>query len=134
MRVLLRVAVVACLLLLVACKTNPFAEDLPTKLFNSMQAYEDTVRWGELRNLYVFARQREGEEIEVPDGLGNVRVTGYEATEPRQIDETRWAVTAVIDYVLTDRQIVRRVVDNQVWSSDDDGDTWLLDSPIPRFP
>ena len=120
-------------LLLTACKSNPFAEDVPPKLFNNVQAYEDTVRWGDLDNIYAFVSPDRRAELEVQSGLDNVRVTGYDDTGLRQIDEQRWAVTAVIDYVLTDRQVVRQVVDNQVWKTEDEGESWYLDSPVPRF-
>lgn len=131
----MRFAVLVCLLLplLTGCKTNPFGDDVPPKLYHQMKSYEDTVRWGDLNNIYLFASPDALKSVKVQEGLDNVRVTGYDAAPLRQVDETRWAVTAVIDYVLTDRQVVRQVVDNQVWVSEDDGKTWFLDSPVPQF-
>ncbi|MCB1772969.1 MAG: hypothetical protein KDI88_05095 [Gammaproteobacteria bacterium] len=120
-------------LLLGGCKSNPFGDDVPPKLYNQVQSYEDTVRWGDLHNLYLFAGPDALKSAKVQDGLDNIRVTGYQGSPLRQVSETRWAVTAVIDYVLTDRQVVRQVVDNQVWVSGDDGKTWFLDSPLPQF-
>ena len=45
----------------------------------------------------------------------------------------RWRQTAVIDYVLTDRQIVRQLIDDQYWASDDEGKTWYRANPPPSF-
>jgi len=129
----MRIAVLVCFLLLSGCQSNPFRDDVPPKLFNQMQSYEDTVRWGELQNLYLFTSPEAVKSAKIPEDLDNVRVTGYESSPLRQIDETRWAVTAVIDYVLIDRQVVRQAVDNQVWVSDDGGKSWFLDSPVPQF-
>ena len=46
-------------------------------------------------------------------------VTGYESQSAGQISETRWAQTAVIDYVLTDRRVVRQLVDHQLGGDDE---------------
>ena len=60
-------------------------------------------------------------------------MTAYEASPLRKLDEYRYAVTAVIDYVRIDRQVVRQLVDNQVWESDDEGKTWYRSTPVPQF-
>ena len=61
-------------------------------------------------------------------------MTGYEVSVPlSKVDETRWAQSVVIDYVWTDRQVVRQIVDHQVWMTDDEGLTWYRENPVPRF-
>ena len=70
----------------------------------------------------------------IPEDLDNIRVTSYELASPlTELSPTRWSQTAVIDYVLTDRQVVRRLIDQQVWVSDDEGKTWYRETPVPRF-
>ena len=39
----------------------------------------------------------------------------------------------MIDYVLTDRQVVRQIVDLQIWESEDNGITWYRTTPVPEF-
>ncbi len=124
-----------CLVLVVAgCRSNPFGPDVPMHLAASTKLFEDTVRWGNLENMYLFLRADTEQKIEVQKGLDNVRVTGYETSQLRQLDdEGRWAQTAVIDYVLTDQQVVRQLTDDQIWVSEDDGKTWVRTTPVPQF-
>lgn len=121
-------------LLLCACQTNPFGGDVPDKLSLQTKTFEDVVRWGALEKMYLFLKQDPAQPpLQVQDGLDNVRVTGYESSQLGKISETRWAQTAVIDYVLTDRQVVRQLVDHQLWVSDDEGKTWYRENPVPLF-
>jgi hypothetical protein len=130
----MRIFACLCLvLLLTACKSNPFSEDLPKSLDSITITFEDTVRWGKLENLVRFLRQDSSNPPQPQEGLDNVRVTSYETSPLRQIDEQRWTITAIIDYVLIDRQIVRQVVHEQVWETADEGKTWFLASPLPLF-
>lgn len=112
---------------------NPLAGDLPPALWQQVKTFEDTVRWGDPGNTVLFLGPAERPEARVQPGIDNVRVTGYEVSPMRQLDEYRWTGTAVIDYVLTDRQVVRQLVDHQVWRSDDEGKTWYRDPPLPVF-
>lgn len=119
--------------LLTGCRTNPYG-DVPEKLAIQVRTFEDVVRWGALHKMYLFLKAEPGQTMKKPQGLDNVRVTGYElAEEISQIAPMRWRQTAVIDYVLTDRQIVRRLVDPQVWESEDEGQTWYRTTPVPQF-
>lgn len=115
-----------------ACQTNPFAE-IPERLVMQVRTFEDVVRWGDLQKMYLFQRPDEAGSIEIPTGLDNVRVTGYDAGQLKKVSETRWTLSAVIDYVMTDRQVVRQLVDHQVWVSDDEGKTWYRENPPPQF-
>ena len=118
---------------LAGCRSNPFS-DLPDTLQARVRTFEDVVRWGALHKMYAFQKIESGEEVEVQEGLDNVRVTGYELVEPiNPIEPMRWRQAAQIDYVLTDRQVVRQLVDYQVWESEDEGKTWHRTTPVPVF-
>ena len=119
---------------LVACKTSPYG-DVPKELVSKVRTFEDVVRWGALEKMYLFLDKEEQQQVKVPEGLNNVRVTSYELASPiTKLEEGRWSQTAVIDYVLVDRQIVRKVIDQQVWVSDDeDGKIWYRENPVPQF-
>jgi len=109
-------------------------DDMPKDLDYKTSAFEDTVRWGTLSNMYAFLKPDPEKPVEVQEGLDNVRVTSYELASPlNKVNDTRWVQTAVINYVLTDRQIVRQLVDQQVWESDDEGKIWYRSNPVPEF-
>lgn len=109
---------------------NPYAP-VPKHLALTTQTYADVVRWGDLHRIHTFGPPDAGWTAQ--QNLDNVRVTGYEATTPNEIGPWLWGATAVIDYVLVDRQVVRRLVDQQRWTSDDEGRTWYRTEPPPRF-
>lgn len=132
-RISLRLLMVCLTLVVAGCLTNPYGEK-PKELIYKTRTFEDTVRWGALEKMVVFLKVEEGQPVEIQEGLENIRVTSYELARPlTKIDETRWEQTAVIDYVWTDRQIVRRLVDRQIWMTDDEGKTWYRANPVPQF-
>ncbi len=123
-----------CLVVLLAGCQYLMRSDMPKDLDFKTSAFEDTVRWGTLENMYAFLKPDPDKPIEVQTGLENVRVTSYESASPlTKVNETRYVQTVVVDYVLTDRQIVRQLVDQQVWVSDDEGKTWYRANPVPEF-
>ncbi len=113
---------------LTACMaTNPYAP-VPKELALRVRAYEAIARWGDLLKLYAFVEP--GETVGIPPTLGRVRVTHYEASDLRELENGDWAQVAVVEYVLTDQQVVRKVIDRQVWHSPDEGKTWFR-NPLP---
>lgn len=129
----MRLLLFALPLLLSACLTNPYGE-VPKELGLKVRAFEDVVRWGALEKMYIFQKREPGQVLQLQDGLDNVRVTSYElGSSIRKVDEGRWVQTAVIDYVLVDRQVVKQLIDHQIWVSDDGGETWFRENPVPRF-
>lgn len=120
---------------MLGCQTNPYGfGDKPKDLVYKTRAFEDTVRWGALEKMVVFLKTEPGVPVPIQEGLGNIRVISYELASPlTKVDDMRWVQTAVIDYVLTDRQIVRQLIDQQVWVSDDEGESWHRENPVPQF-
>jgi len=117
--------------LLAACMaTNPYAP-VPKELGVKVRVFEDVVRWGDLRKMYLFAKP--GSQVTLPAGLEDVRVNQYEVGAMRELGPWRWAQTAEIEYVLRDSQVVKRVSDRQVWASDDEGASWYRVNPPPAF-
>ncbi|MDJ0740864.1 MAG: hypothetical protein QNJ91_14205 [Gammaproteobacteria bacterium] len=118
---------------LTGCRSNPF-DEVPERLTLQVRTFEDVVRWGVLEKMYLFLKRDSDEPVQIQPGLDNVRVTGYELIEQiSEVEPMRWRQAAQIDYVLTDRQVVRRLVDFQVWESDDEGKTWYRTTPVPVF-
>lgn len=119
------------LLSLTACQSLETRSDA-RKLEVTLSSYGSAVRWQPLTSLYAFL-QPSMQPAAPPAGLDNIRVTGYEiSAPPREIADGRVVQTAVIQYVLMDRQLVRTLVDNQLWVRDDEGE-WLRANPIPTF-
>ena len=117
--------------LLAGCMaTNPYAP-VPKALYLTADTYGDVTRWGDLAKLYAFVLPEHA--VPPPPGLDRIRVTHYTASGLKEIGPWRWRQTAVIDYVLTDRQVVRRLVDRQVWVSPDEGKHWYRENPPPDF-
>jgi len=129
----MRYLLLATILLLTACQTARHGT-APERLTNRSVAFGDVVRWGALEKMVVFTKIDPSKPVTVPAGLDNVRVTGYElASGLTEVTPTRWRQTAVIDYVLQDRQIVRKLMDHQIWVSDDEGENWYRENPLPQF-
>jgi len=121
------------LLLLTACLSNRFGE-VPDPLGYQVRAFENVVRWGALEKMWAFTKPDPERPLKIPEGLHNVRVTNYELANPLgMLKPMRWTQTAVIDYVLQDRQIVRQLIDRQFWVSDDEGKSWYRENPLPQF-
>ena len=115
------------------CRSNPM-KDVPPALDARVRTFEDVVRWRPLEKMYGFLKIEAGEQIEVQGGLDNVRVTGYQIVEPlNAIDPMRWRQAAEIRYVLTDRQIVRQLIDFQIWESEGEDKGWFRTTPVPEF-
>jgi len=129
---LLRFFVPAVFLLLSACMvTNPYAP-VPKQLGIKVRVFEDVVRWGDLRKMYLFGRP--GSRVNIPQDLDNVQVNHYEVSDIHEVEPWRWEQTAIVNYVRTDQQVVRQLIDRQIWGSDDEGKTWYRVNPPPAFP
>jgi len=104
---------------------------VPKQLHPVLKLYEDVVRWSDLVKIYEFGKPDAGWEVQ--PNLEKVRVTSYEASTPVEIEPWRWGQNASISYVLSDRQVVKQLLDQQIWVSDDEGDSWYRENPPPRF-
>jgi hypothetical protein len=118
---------------LTGCRSNPMT-DVPAELEARVRTFEDVVRWRPLHKMYAFQKLESDQTVEIQKGLDNIRVTGYEIVEPlNAIDPLRWRQVAEIRYVLTDRQVVRQLIDLQVWESEGEDMAWYRTTPVPVF-
>lgn len=114
---------------LAACATA--RED---ELMLTLRSYEAAVRWGMMDRAYEFMKQDPEHPIEVPPGVEQVRVTGYDRVSPVvPAGEKRYTVTAQIRYVQLDRQVERMLTDRQYWEWDEKGKRWVRSNAIPAF-
>ena len=103
------------------------------KLHLQLQSYDHAVRWGELADTYTYMKPEDVPTV-IPGGLENIRVTGYEEIGPvMNLDDDKVSRKVRIEYVIKDRQVVKTLIDDQVWEYDDEIDQWFRVNPPPDF-
>ena len=126
--------IVSLVLALSACVSSGARED---ELTITVRAYESTIRWGKIAAAYDFLLPDIAATAEVPKGLDEIKVTGYDRLTglmPTDEDRKRFRTSASIRYVHVDRQVERSITDQQVWEWDDEAKRWWRANPIPAFP
>lgn len=104
------------------------------KLKSTLTSYAATLRWGDPAQAFNFLRPEEAEQVQVPEGLDNVRVTGYElASPPTYLSDHVVTQTVVIEYVFEDRQVYRTLTDRQFWEYEVEDERWYRTNPVPPF-
>ena len=64
-----------------------------------------------------------------------ITVTSYHvASNPVKTDEITAYQTAVIEYVYNDNQVIKRIIDQQIWKYDTEEKRWLRTNPPPVMP
>lgn len=130
-RIILSALIIAMGFLLQSCKTNPFDKS-GEKLTEITNSYEATMRWGRIENAYQFLLPELQEQAVIPAGLGNVRVTHYEVVSgPTQVSESRMTQLVLIQYLYRDQQVIKELLDKQVWDRPDGGEDWFRANPVP---
>lgn len=67
--------------------------------------------------------------------IHDVSVTSYEVASPVVMHSSDSATqTAVIEYLYQDSQIIKRVVDHQLWEYDSESKRWLRANAPPAMP
>ena len=107
------------------------------KMDFDLKLYGHEVRWGEIEALPSYLKpEMVDEQPPLADNPENIRVTGYELlVSPHDVDskKTRVAQTVRIHYIFRDRQVVRSLIDKQLWEYDADAKKWYRANPIPVF-
>jgi hypothetical protein len=67
--------------------------------------------------------------------INDVKVTSYEVASPVVMrSENSATQTAVIEYLYQDSQIIKRIVDHQLWEYDSESQRWLRANAPPAMP
>ncbi|WP_295452538.1 hypothetical protein [uncultured Thiodictyon sp.] len=120
-------------LLLGGCSTvDKETPDLSLQAATS--AYQSALRWGYFETAfgYLDPALRRGKGL--PAGYGDLRLTSYEVVQPPMrtgIGEGTQIVA--YDYLHEDRQVVKQLIDRQVWRYDPKIRNWWLVSGLPKF-
>ena len=119
--------------LLTGCNTLSERKQTTT-LEDTLSTYAATIRWSALEKAYSYRLPDAGDPDVIPDNLGNIRVTSYEVVQgPTMTDETTAIQSVSIDYIHRDVQVMRRLLDRQVWHYDAKKERWYLKSKVPQF-
>lgn len=103
-------------------------------LTQTLRSYESTLRWGDLRKAYSFLKPEQAAKTEVPSGLENIQVTGYEVISPPvSLSEENVTQVAHIKYVRKDQQMEKTITDQQLWEYVPEEKRWYLISKVPDF-
>jgi hypothetical protein len=119
---------------LAACVAPGTRQD---ELLITIRSYEGAVRWGRIEGAYEFLKPDPDNPVEIPQGLDQIKVTGYDRLTPvvpTDEEKHRFRVTSAIRYVHLDRQVERNITDQQVWEWDAEAKRWWRANPIPAFP
>ena len=64
-----------------------------------------------------------------------ITVTSYQVvSNPVKTGENSAHQTAAIEYVHHDNQVIRRIIDQQIWEYDSENEIWLRENPPPGMP
>jgi len=67
-------------------------------------------------------------------GNQGITVTSYQViSHPVRTDENTALQTAAIEYVYHDNQVIKRVIDQQIWEYDTQAERWLRANPPPKM-
>lgn len=131
-KVVLHLLLTGVVLFLAACSSMQHAS-MNKKLRLQLQSYDHAVRWGDLEEMYAFVKP-DGEPLRIPEGLENVRVTAYEPlTTVTEEQDRRVRRRVKIQYLHRDRQVVKTLIDEQLWEYDDTMEQWFRTNPPPEF-
>lgn len=100
----------------------------------TLRAYENTLRWGDIEQAYGYLRPEQVTDVQIPPGLDNIRLTNYEVIAPKTpLGEHGISQTVLIHYIEQDRQMEKKLTDQQVWEYDPVAQRWHLISKVPEF-
>lgn len=98
--------------------------------------YESALRWGHFETALGYLDPDQRQDKALPPALKGLRVTGYEVLPaPLAANESENLATqsAKIDYYYDDRNVLKSLVDRQVWRYDSNLKNWWLTSGLPKF-
>jgi len=124
---ILGLVLLALLLVATGCQTNVSRKDA---INVALYSYEKALRWVGPREAYSFLRE-DLQPPYLPADIDSYRIVGYTVMAPPvEIQENLVVQTVKIRYVNADTQVMREIMDEQAWESED-GKSWKRTNPIP---
>jgi hypothetical protein len=129
-----RAPILLALVLLAACAGKGGS---PTKLNETLYAYQSTIRWGDLTGALAFVAPDERDK-QAPTALeerrlAQLQVAGYYVQGSQQLAEGEYEQIVEIRVVNRNTQVERSVIDRQTWRWNVDDRAWYLTSGLPEF-
>lgn len=120
-------------LLLIGCGSVK-KDRMANRLQSATHGYESALRWGYFGNAYGFVDPERRQDEPMP-ALEGLRLTGYDVVQPPRIagDEQTATQIVALEYLHEDKQVVKTLVDQQIWRWDETSGSWWLKSGLPRF-
>ena len=120
------------LLVLTGCTTVEEASK-GQKQRQQFLSYDHTIRWGNLEDMYGYVKPG-SVQVKRQKGLENFQVMSVEELGPvLEAGDNRVSRRMKIEYVHKDQQVVRTLIDEQLWEYDEEAKQWFLVSPPPVF-
>jgi hypothetical protein len=93
------------------------------------------VRWGQLEALPSYLKpELIADQADIAKDPQNIRVTNYEVLRnPLPGEENQISQTVRIEYLFRDRQVVKTLIDQQLWEYFPEAKDWQRANPIPVF-
>ena len=121
-------------LLFVAGCQSIVARDHIYRLNETLRLYEKSVRWNFFDEAYTFLKPEFADDARHHEDAENIKITSYEViSPPEQTDDFHAVQTVVVEFVYLDEQVVRKVIDQQLWEYSKESGGWMRANPIPEF-
>ena len=99
-------------------------------LISTLKLYGKVLRWQGPHEQGAMLANPE----QTPTNRG-ITITSYQVVStPVQTNENAAHQTAAIEYVYNDSQVIKRVIDRQIWEYDTEEERWLRTNPPPGMP
>lgn len=127
----MRYVIIVLMFLIVSC-SGITDDKRETSINSSLYNYQTAMRWGQWDVVFGL---RSKDAPPIPDlPFEDTQVTAYDILQPPVfIAQDHMVQVAQIQYIRSDEQRVRKVMDKQDWRYDADNSVWLLHSPFPDF-
>lgn len=103
-------------------------------LQNATNGYQAALRWGYYDTAYGFVTPEIRDKtpnLPIKPGL---RLTGYDVIQqPTMLDGDKATQMVAIEYLYEDQQVVKRLMDRQLWHWDEKKQSWWLMTGLPKF-
>lgn len=125
----LTLSILLCLIALSGCQTNVSRKDA---IRVALYSYEKSLRWTGPAEGYKYLRE-DLQPPYLPADIDHYKIVGYTVvTPPVEYQEGHVVQTVKLRYINTDTQVMRELVDEQLWESED-GKSWVRTNPIPAL-
>jgi hypothetical protein len=105
-----------------------------TRFEKTSNAYRELILLSEFETAYTFGNTENMNEDVNLDALKNIKVTDY-ALKSYEVSNDKSEITQSVEmeYYWAGRYRVRTILDKQIWKYDEEKQTWLLHTGLPRF-